>query len=130
LHPCRDADFNFLTGADMIPTIHHTDKLLYEQIYEFYKAAILQKRLAYNQRLPSYRVLAKELGIANNTVLKAYEQLVLEGYVTNVFRKGLYRIGNCPLLTHCHPRIRNQKTKNDLQLTTLQYAWWMRVIFL
>ncbi|SKC81657.1 GntR family transcriptional regulator / MocR family aminotransferase [Ohtaekwangia koreensis] len=90
MHPCLDADFNFLTGADMIPTIHHTDKLLYEQIYEFYKAAILQKRLAYNQRLPSYRVLAKELGIANNTVLKAYEQLVLEGYVTNVFRKGLY----------------------------------------
>lgn len=74
----------------MIPTIHYTDKLLYEQIYEFYKTAILQKRLAYNQRLPSYRVLAKELGIANNTVLKAYEQLVLEGYVTNVHRKGLY----------------------------------------
>jgi GntR family transcriptional regulator/MocR family aminotransferase len=74
----------------MIPTIHHTDKLLYEQIYEFYKAAILQKRLAYNERLPSYRVLARELGIANNTVLKAYEQLILEGYVTNVHRKGLY----------------------------------------
>ena len=90
MHPCQDADFNFLTGAVMIPTIHHTDKLLYEQIYEFYKTAILQKRLAYNQRLPSYRVLSKELGIANNTVLKAYEQLVLEGYVTNVHRKGLY----------------------------------------
>ena len=90
MHPCLDAEFNFLMGAVMIPTIHQTDKLLYEQIYEFYKTAILQKRLAYNQRLPSYRVLAKELGIANNTVLKAYEQLVLEGYVTNVHRKGLY----------------------------------------
>jgi GntR family transcriptional regulator / MocR family aminotransferase len=90
LHPCQDADFNFLTGADMIPVIHHIDKLLYEQIYEFYKAAILEKRLSYNQRLPSYRVLAKELGIANNTVLKAYEQLILEGYVTNIPRKGLY----------------------------------------
>lgn len=74
----------------MIPTIHRSDQLLYEQIYEFYKEAILNKRLKYNQRLPSYRVLAKELGIGNNTVLKAYEQLVLEGYVKNENRKGLY----------------------------------------
>jgi GntR family transcriptional regulator / MocR family aminotransferase len=77
-------------GADMIPTIHQSDKLLYEQIYEFYKHAILQKRLNHNDRLPSYRVLAKELGVGNNTVLKAYEQLILEGYVKNADRKGLY----------------------------------------
>jgi GntR family transcriptional regulator/MocR family aminotransferase len=74
----------------MIPTIQESNKLLYEQIYEFYKDAILSKRLKHNQRLPSYRVLAKELGIANNTVLKAYEQLTLEGYVKNEKRKGLY----------------------------------------
>jgi GntR family transcriptional regulator/MocR family aminotransferase len=90
LHPYQDADFYFLTGADMIPTIHQTDKLLYEQIYEFYRDAILQRRLKHNQRLPSYRVLAKELGVGNNTVLKAYEQLILEGYVKNEIRKGLY----------------------------------------
>ncbi len=74
----------------MIPTIYKSDQLLYEQIYQFYKDAILSKRLKYNQRLPSYRSLAKELGIGNNTVLKAYEQLVLEGYVKNENRKGLY----------------------------------------
>ncbi|HEY9048527.1 MAG TPA: PLP-dependent aminotransferase family protein [Ohtaekwangia sp.] len=90
MHPSVDADFNNLMGADMIPTIHHTDKLLYEQIYDFYKEAILQKRLKHDTRLPSYRVLAKELGIGNNTVLKAYEQLLLEGYITNIPRKGLY----------------------------------------
>jgi GntR family transcriptional regulator / MocR family aminotransferase len=90
LHLPTDAEFNILTGADMIPTIHETDKLLYEQIFDFYKDAILQKRLKYNHRLPSYRVLAKELGVGNNTVLKAYEQLILEGYVKNENRKGLY----------------------------------------
>jgi GntR family transcriptional regulator/MocR family aminotransferase len=74
----------------MIPTIHQTDKLLYEQIYEFYKDAILYKRLKHNERLPSYRMLAKELGVGNNTVLKAYEQLILEGYVKNEHRRGLY----------------------------------------
>jgi GntR family transcriptional regulator/MocR family aminotransferase len=96
LHPRPDAEFNFLTGADMIPAIQHTGKLLYEQIYDFYKEAILHKRLKPNQRLPSYRVLAKELGVGNNTVLKAFEQLILEGYVKNENRKGLYvtRIDN------------------------------------
>ena len=80
----------------MIPTIHQTDRHLYEQIYEFYKDAILHKRLKHNERLPSYRVLSKELGVGNNTVLKAYEQLTLEGYVRNENRKGLYvtRIDN------------------------------------
>src|SRR5687768_1458027 len=77
-------------GADMIPTIQRNKTPLYEQIYEFYKDAILQRRIKYNQRLPSYRTLAKELGLGNNTVLKAYEQLILEGYVKNEKRKGLY----------------------------------------
>lgn len=74
----------------MIPTIHHDDKLLYEQIYEFYRDAILQKRLKFNYRLPSHRTLANELGIGKNTVIRAYEQLVHEGYLKNENRKGLY----------------------------------------
>src|SRR5262245_45185383 len=73
----------------MIPIIDHA-RLLYEQIYEFYKEAILKGRLKHNQRLPSYRTLAKELGLGNNTVLKAYELLLLEGYVKNENRRGLY----------------------------------------
>jgi GntR family transcriptional regulator/MocR family aminotransferase len=90
LHPCPDTDFKFCTGADMIPTIHQKDKLLYEQIYEFYKEAILNRRLAHRHKLPSHRTLAKELGVGINTVLKAYEQLAIEGYVTNEHRKGLF----------------------------------------
>jgi GntR family transcriptional regulator/MocR family aminotransferase len=74
----------------MIPTIQDTKKLLYEQVYDFYRDAILQKRLKHNQRLPSYRKLAKELGISNNTVLRAYELLIAEGYVRNESRRGLY----------------------------------------
>lgn len=74
----------------MIPTLLNTSKLLYEQIYEFYRDAILSNRLKQNQKLPSYRELARELGVGNNTVLKAYELLVIEGYVQNENRKGLF----------------------------------------
>jgi GntR family transcriptional regulator/MocR family aminotransferase len=84
------ADFNFLTGADMIPTIHQTDKLLYAQIYEFYRDAILHERLSPGYKIPSHRKLAKELGVSNNTVVRAYEQLIHEGYVKNEHRRGLF----------------------------------------
>lgn len=43
------------------------------------RAAILGGRLAGGQRLLSTRLLARELGIARNTVLYAYEQLMAEG---------------------------------------------------
>jgi GntR family transcriptional regulator/MocR family aminotransferase len=90
LHPCQDTDFDFSTGTDMIPIIDQKDKRLYEQIYEFYKNAILNKKLAHRYKLPSHRTLAKELGVGINTVLKAYEQLTIEGYVSNEHRKGLF----------------------------------------
>jgi GntR family transcriptional regulator/MocR family aminotransferase len=43
------------------------------------RAAILGRRLAAGHRLLSTRTLARELGIARNTVLYAYEQLMAEG---------------------------------------------------
>lgn len=45
------------------------------------RAAILGGRLAAGQRLLSTRTLARELGIARNTVLYAYEQLMAEGFL-------------------------------------------------
>lgn len=90
MHPSPDADFHFYTGAGMIPTIHQKDRLLYEQIYEFYKNVILSKKLPHRYKLPSHRILARELGVGINTVLKAYEQLAIEGYVSNEHRKGLF----------------------------------------
>jgi GntR family transcriptional regulator/MocR family aminotransferase len=43
------------------------------------RAAILDGRLSAGQRLLSTRILSRELGIARNTVLYAYEQLMAEG---------------------------------------------------
>ncbi len=52
-------------------------KLLYQAL----KAAIQTGRLDPGSRLLSSRELAKELGIARNTVVYAYEQLAVEGYI-------------------------------------------------
>lgn len=56
------------------------------QLYRLIRQAILDKVLAIHSRLPASRELARELGIARNTVLYAYEQLIAEGYLQT--RKG------------------------------------------
>ncbi|HZX27458.1 MAG TPA: PLP-dependent aminotransferase family protein [Telluria sp.] len=48
-------------------------------IHQCLRAAILDGRLATGTRLHASRELARELGIARNTVLYAYEQLAAEG---------------------------------------------------
>lgn len=56
------------------------------QLYRLIRQAILDKILPIHSRLPASRELARELGIARNTVLYAYEQLIAEGYLHT--RKG------------------------------------------
>ena len=43
-----------------------------------------------DQRLPSSRKLAEQLGVARNTVVLAYQQLIDEGYLLSRERSGLY----------------------------------------
>jgi GntR family transcriptional regulator/MocR family aminotransferase len=75
----------------MIPILNHTSKKpLFEQIYLFYKNEILSKNSKAGTRMPSLRKLAQDLGVSNNTIIRAYEQLLNEGYLTNRPRKGLY----------------------------------------
>ncbi|MGA2992559.1 MAG: PLP-dependent aminotransferase family protein, partial [Candidatus Korobacteraceae bacterium] len=60
------------------------------QIYRLLQAAIVSGRLAAGSKLPSSRTLAKELGVARNTVTQAYEQLLAEGYVESSAGSGTY----------------------------------------
>ncbi len=60
------------------------------RLYEAAKAAIHCHQLGAGNKLPSSRELARDLGIARNTVLAAFEQLAAEGYVTSVLGSGTY----------------------------------------
>jgi GntR family transcriptional regulator/MocR family aminotransferase len=55
-------------------------KALHRQIYDAYRAAIVDGSLHRGQRIPSTRVLASELGVSRFPVLNAYAQLLAEGY--------------------------------------------------
>lgn len=51
------------------------------QLYQLIRDAILQQWLPVGLQLPSSRELAHELGMARNTVMFAYEQLIAEGFL-------------------------------------------------
>ncbi len=60
------------------------------QLREMIVSAILDDKLPLEISLPSSRELAKHLGIARNTVVLAYQQLIDEGYLVARERSGYY----------------------------------------
>ncbi len=63
---------------------------LYQQLYDYLRAAILSGQLAQGMKVPSTRTLADELGISRNTVLGAYDQLLAEGYLETIEGRGTF----------------------------------------
>lgn len=61
---------------------------VYEQIRSQLAGAITGGRLVHGQRLPSVRALATDLGIAVNTVGRAYTELEAAGLITSRRRTG------------------------------------------
>ncbi len=60
------------------------------QLREMIVSAILDDKLPLEVSLPSSRELARHLGIARNTVVLAYQQLIDEGYLISRERSGYY----------------------------------------
>ena len=63
---------------------------LYQQLYNFIKKDILEGHLKADEKLPSKRTFAKNLGISIITIENAYAQLMAEGYIYSLPKKGFY----------------------------------------
>ena len=74
----------------IIPLDPQGKKPLYEQIYRHIKTEIRNGNLKPQMRLPSTRRLAENLKVSRSTTQLAYEQLVSEGYLEAVPRKGYF----------------------------------------
>jgi GntR family transcriptional regulator/MocR family aminotransferase len=66
------------------------DRPLYEQLYAFIQKEIEGGTLRADEKLPSARKLAAHLNISRSTVENAYAQLIAEGYITSVEKRGYY----------------------------------------
>jgi GntR family transcriptional regulator/MocR family aminotransferase len=69
---------------------------IHRQIYDGYRAAILEGRLRPGQRLPSTRTLAADLRVSRIPVVTAFAQLVAEGYVESRVGAGTFVSGSLP----------------------------------
>lgn len=79
------------------------DAPLYWQIYTNLRSVILTGRLEQGRQLPSSRALASELGISRTTVLRAYDQLLAEGYVEGFKAKGTFVASVIPAPEQSYP---------------------------
>jgi GntR family transcriptional regulator / MocR family aminotransferase len=68
----------------------------YARIYDRIRTAIASGALSLNARLPSSRTLAKDLGVARNTVDWALSQLVADGYIVRRRGAGSFVVGRLP----------------------------------
>lgn len=90
---------------------------IYEQIYEFIKSEIINGSLGQNAKLPSTRNLASFLQVSRNTIDMAYGQLLSEGYIESIEKKGYYV---CQIANIIHssskdtPQSNTNKQNNDL----------------
>lgn len=66
------------------------DTPIYEFLYKSIRDDIRSGILRAGEKMPSKRMLAHEYGVSLITVQNAYEQLVMEGYLDSVMRKGYY----------------------------------------
>lgn len=63
---------------------------VYEQIVNEYKRLIELNVIRTDEKLPSCRQLAIDLGVNPNTVSRAYSVLEEEGYIIAIPKKGVY----------------------------------------
>ena len=63
---------------------------MYEQIYKYIREEIKNGSISCGTKLPSARGLAVHLEVSRNTIDMAYGQLLSEGYIESVPKKGYY----------------------------------------
>lgn len=75
----------------LVPNLYSESKTpLYEQLYLNIKNEIENGNLKKNQKLPSKRNFSETLGVSINTITRAYNQLIDEGYIKSLERSGFY----------------------------------------
>ena len=86
---------------------------LYEHLYKAIKNDILNGNLTPMQKLPSKRSFAKNLSISTITVENAYSQLLAEGYIFSIPKKGYY------VSNFSNPLLPNIDNKSDFHNTDI-----------
>ena len=92
---------------------------LYIQLYNFIKNEIQKGNLKANDKLISKRKLSKALNISQNTIEAAYGQLITEGYIISLPKKGYY-VSNIQEIVNIN---KNSNINNNKNIKTIEYKY-------
>lgn len=112
---------------------------LYEYLYDCLRRDILCGRLPSGTKLPSKRELAADNHISVKTVVSAYEQLLVEGYIISHEKKG-YFVAQVEQMEEYHPHVASYPelyreeswfvdfTSNDTVYDKFPFSLWRKVM--
>lgn len=63
---------------------------LQNQIRQKFVAGIINGAFAPGMKMPSSRKFSRQLNVARNTVVAAYQQLIADGYLVSRSRSGIF----------------------------------------
>lgn len=89
---------------------------IYEYLYLCIKRDILSGELRCNEKLPSKRNLAKQYEVSVITIENAYSQLIMEGYIYAVEKKG-YFVSNIDEI-----RVLNDISDKDINNSRIKFS--------
>lgn len=95
------------------------------RIRQMLVSAILSGHLPAGAPVPSSRLLSENLGIARNTVVFAYQQLVSEGYLVSRERSGHF-VADDVLKGHVAGAVHDSEASHGLHTTA---SWSQRMVF-
>lgn len=89
---------------------------LCEYLYSSIKTQILDGTLRANEKLPSKRALSENLGVSVITVQNAYAELIAEGYIYSIEKKGFFVT---ELRINSNDEIASASFRNDVRWLSL-----------
>ena len=120
--------------------LENAEESIYEYLYKCLKDDILSGVLKPGEKLPSKRSFANNNGISTITIQNAYDQLISEGYIYTLPRKGYY-VANIEGMSHKEvtvnvhyditlPKVKNYKydfTNNEVNADNFPFSVWARI---
>ncbi len=112
---------------------------VYQYLYNCLREDIEKGVLKPHEKLPSKRTLAKQLQLSLITIENAYSQLMIEGYITAVERKGYY-VNQIEMVVNKQPELMETKEKQpsaeyEVDLTAsssnveyFPFASWSKIV--
>lgn len=89
------------------------EHFLYLQLYDIIKQRILSGEMTSGEKLPSLRLLSKDLGISVTTAELAYNQLLVEGYIISKPKSGYYISEIAPITRDAVGTSSNESNKSN-----------------